>query len=109
MSKDIIIYEFSGIQIRSIIDDNGTPWVVLVDALTALESSTSVYLAKQSIEQELGDGYVSNIGIKDTLEGQGWSRVRALGDVRAISDAGGRRLLRCVVTPLDTPREGHPP
>ncbi|MGI9142829.1 MAG: BRO-N domain-containing protein [Fluviibacter sp.] len=64
---EIIQFNFDDKQIRSITDENGEPWFVLGDVLSAMGSTTTVTAAKSDIEDGLGDGLVTSIPILDRL------------------------------------------
>lgn len=50
-----------------IVDQNGDHWFVLRDLLDAMDSSTTTTAATESIKQWLGDGFVADIPILDSL------------------------------------------
>lgn len=64
--SNIIPFPFGSKEIR-VTDQNGDPWFILRDLLDAMESTTKVTDAVESIKQGLGDGFVSDVPILDGL------------------------------------------
>jgi prophage antirepressor-like protein len=60
------VFLFDSKEIR-VTDQNGDPWFVLRDLLDAMESSTTVTAAVDVIKQGLGDEFVNDILIPDSL------------------------------------------
>lgn len=60
MSSDLTPFVFEATQIRTITDENGEPWFVLRDILSALGSTTTTTSAVESIETGLGKGYAND-------------------------------------------------
>jgi anti-repressor protein len=57
---------FENINVRTA-DNNGETWFVLKDVLIAMGTSTTTTAALEFIKQGLGDGYVSNLPIIDSM------------------------------------------
>ncbi len=64
--SSLIPFSFNSREIR-ITDQDGTPWFILRDLLEAMESKTTTTAAVESINQGLGDGFVNDIPIVDSL------------------------------------------
>jgi len=54
---------FESVDVR-IVDVGGDPWFVAADILSAMKSTTTLFTAKNIIEEDLGEGYVSNTPLK---------------------------------------------
>jgi len=65
--NDLSIFSFESHQIRTITNEQGDPWFVLRDLLDSMESSTTTTAAIDSIKQGLGDGFVADLPIQDSL------------------------------------------
>jgi prophage antirepressor-like protein len=55
-SSSIILFSFNAKDVR-VSDQNGDPWFILRDLLEAMETSTPVTVAIESIKQGLGEGF----------------------------------------------------
>ena len=64
--SNITLFSFGTREIR-VTDQNGDPWFILRDLLEAMETSTPVTVAIESIKQGLGDGFNNVIPILDSL------------------------------------------
>lgn len=64
--SSLIPFSFNSREIR-ITDQDGTTWFILRDLLEAMESKTTTTAAVESINQGLGDGFVNDIPIVDSL------------------------------------------
>lgn len=63
---NLTIFKFHSKDVR-VTDQNGDPWFILRDLLDAMESSTKVTDAVESIKQGLGDGFANDVPILDSL------------------------------------------
>ena len=66
MSSNLIPFQFESRVVRGT-DQNGDPWFILRDLLDAMESTTKVTDAVESVKQGLGDGFASDVPILDSL------------------------------------------
>jgi prophage antirepressor-like protein len=62
-----INFDFEGCDVRVIQDEQGEPWFVLKDVLKAMGSSTRPAIAKNTLDQQLGDGVYNEYPILDLL------------------------------------------
>ena len=65
--SSLIPFEFEQKSIRTITDDCGELWFVLRDMLEAMDSKTTTTAAVDSVKQGLGDGFVNDIPIQDSM------------------------------------------
>jgi prophage antirepressor-like protein len=63
---DLTLFTFENHELR-IVDQAGEPWFVLKDVLSAMGTTRTTAQAVASIKQHLGDGYINDIPILDTL------------------------------------------
>lgn len=56
-------FVFESVDVR-IVEVDGNPWFVATDILAAMKSTTTLFTAKNIIEEDLGGGYVSNTPLK---------------------------------------------
>lgn len=64
--SSLVPFSFNSHEIR-ITDQDGNPWFILRDLLEAMESKTTTTAAVESINQGLGDGFVNDTPIVDSL------------------------------------------
>jgi prophage antirepressor-like protein len=64
--SDLSVFEYENQSVRSISID-GEPWFCLSDSLNAMRTKTTITAAKALIEEELGDDFVSNQPIEDSI------------------------------------------
>jgi prophage antirepressor-like protein len=65
-SGNLLSFAFESHKVR-ISDQQGDPWFILRDLLEAMDSTTKLSDAVDSIKQGLGDGWVANLPIVDSM------------------------------------------
>jgi len=68
MSNNLVVFNFESNDVRTMTDEKGDHWFVLVDVLKAMGSTTTPPAARASIQENLGEGWgVDNRAILDSL------------------------------------------